>query len=224
MAIIHFAYTFPSDEFHTMLKAKIVFNDKIDLRVLHDLAATTFEHASDELKQIFDDMRCDETWLEDPDNDGSPAYLWYTLVLYSIMREAPSLSNNRFHGSHIILEDGLPYAGWSNEEIYKLLFGKGIDAILSRNEFQVFARDLSLHGGCLSQSDIKSLLSHIHESEDILLGQAQEIGKASNLINKFAKANSLELNEALQMACDDAVEMLETALDRDEALYVLRDA
>ena len=93
MAIFHFAYTFNFESFHLALRKKVVQNGEINLLHLQQEAKSVVDNSSDELKKVLSNIKYDKVWLDDPDRDGSQAYLWFTIMLASAFNPAPSLSN-----------------------------------------------------------------------------------------------------------------------------------
>ena len=222
MAILHFAYTFDSDIFHERLRPKVVYNGRLDVRKLQLLAKSMVDSASDELQLILSHLRYDSEWLEDPDRDQSQAYLWYMVVLASAFNPCPSLSNNRFRYSHLVLEKVLPLAGWKKEQIYELIFGKySLDTLLTDPGDRIFADNLSLYGGALNTVEVQSILSHLELSRESFLSSVSEIRAA---IEEYVVHTEIPPSEILRMTYEDAVDMLSTSIARNEALYLLRDS
>lgn len=218
-SIFHVAYTFDSDSFHSDLKARVIRNNQLDLNSLQGLAKTYIENIKG-ITDILSYMRYDESWLEDPDGDGSQAYLWYMVCLASSFHSAPSLNNNRFHGSHYVLEHILPLAGWNGDNINALIHGKQLIALLDPQEYRPFVENLSLYGGCLGLNNIRTLQAHLHNSKTYFLPSTKQSIEA---IEEYAGHNNIPPINILKMAYEDAIEMLQTAIQRKEALYLLRD-
>lgn len=220
LALFHFAYTFNSDDFHGDLKERIVHHGRINIEQLHQRARSLSLNASDELKQILSSLKYDDEWLNDPDGDNSHAYLWYLINLASVFKPCPSLGNNRFHGSHYVLEAILPIARWESDEIRALIFGKPLSTLLESSEYQIFLPHFTLHGGCLSNKDIVSIHAHLRLSTDYFSPQSSESRSA---IKIYSDNNNMNPIEVLNCAYGDAVDMLETAMKSKESLYLLRD-
>lgn len=218
-SVFHIAYTFDSDSFHSNLKTMIAADNELDLNRLQDLARAYVE-TSPQILGVLQYMRYDESWLDDPDGDGSQANLWYTICLASSFHPAPSLNNNRFHGSHYVLENVLPFAGWNRDDILALIHGKPLSTLLDPHKYRVFVEALSLYGGCLRQNDIRTVREHLKDSEIHFSPSARSSIEA---IEKYANHNNVSPASLLGMAYEDVVEMLETAIQRKEALYLLRD-
>jgi hypothetical protein len=218
-SIIHIAYTFDSDRFHSELKSKVVVGNQLDIYRLQDLAKAYVKNHTG-ITDILSYMRYDEEWLEDPDGDGSQAYLWYTICLTTSFRPAPSLNNNRFHGSHYVLERVLPLAGWNEDDIRALIHGKELSTLLNPQEHKLFVENLSLYGGCLSPNDIRAIRMHLEDNKTHFLPAAEH---SIEVIEEYAGYNNIPPENILEMAYEDALEMLQTAIQREEALYLLWD-
>ncbi|MBA3874773.1 MAG: hypothetical protein H0X30_37060, partial [Anaerolineae bacterium] len=189
---------------------------------LHTVAKSTVENASDRVKQILSDFKYDKEWLDDPDGDNSQAYLWYTINLMSILKPCPSLSNNRFRHSHLILEKVLPTIGWSNKDVQKLIFGNSsIVQLLDTADEQALFVNLSLLGGCLAVHEIQIMLLHLEEASEQFHAPSPLI---TNWMQEFIENSNLSQTDVLKMAYFDCQDMLKTALQRHEALYLHRDA
>jgi hypothetical protein len=219
MSFFHYAYTFKSIMFHEGLKAKIIDSKGLDLRKLQNLAKSVSDNANNELRGILDSIGYDREWLSDPDNDASQAYLWYTINLATSFHPSPSLSSNRFRGSHSVLEHILPTADWELKDVYEIILGNSLSELLDNSEFHVFVEELSLHGGAINLARISGILSHLEKSRQYFSAQYVEIPK---VITEFAAHNNLSVDNLLEMAYEDAVDMLETAIDRNEDLYLFR--
>lgn len=218
-SLFHVAYTFDSDSFHSDLGAKVIRKNELDVYRLQDLAKAHIGSVEG-ITDILSFLRYDESWLEDPDGDGSHAYLWYMVCLVTSFHPAPSLSNNRFHGSHHILEHILPLAGWDRDDVNALIHGKPLNALLDLHKYGLFVENLSLYGGCLSLNSIQTLWANVNNSRAHFLPSAR---RSIEAIEKYAGYNNIPPENALQMAYDDAMEMLHTAMQRQETLYLLRD-
>ncbi len=218
-SIFHVAYTFDSNSFHSELKAKAIRDNELDLNRLQSLAKAYVENFEG-ITDILSYMRFDESWLEDPDGDGSQAYLWYMVCLATAFHSAPSLHNNRFHGSHYVLERILPLAGWNEDDSNALIHGKRLSALLDPHEYKLFLENLSLYGGCLSLKDIQTLWMQLKNSRAHFLPSARQ---SIAVIGEYAGYNNIPPATVLEMAYEDATEMLQTAIQREEALYLLRD-
>ena len=220
MAIYHFAYTFNSDDFHRDLKARIIKEGEIDVYKLQQEARSLVLNASDKMKQILDDLRYDDEWLDDPDGDASQSSRWYLINLVSVFDHCPSLSNNRFYLSHYVLEKVLPVAGWNKGEITEPIHGKYLSTLLESTEYEAFLNEFILLGGCLSNKDIVSVHTHLKSSREYFTAQSPVVMES---IKAITDRIALNPDDILNAAYEDAIEMLETATKRNESLYLLRD-
>lgn len=219
MAFLHFAYTFDSVAFHKNLQAVSVIDSKLDLKQLQILAKSQVNNADDELKKILNVINYNEDWLDDPERDASQAYLWYTINLASNFHPSLSLSNNRFHGSHYILEKILPIGGWQKDEVNELILGRSLKELLNNGEFQIFADELSIYGGVISIKKIPLILSHVRDSAQYF---ASESEISEEILEEYTRYSDLNVAALLDLAYKDAVDMLEAAIKRDEDLYLFR--
>ncbi|MCC6614098.1 MAG: hypothetical protein IT320_11520 [Anaerolineae bacterium] len=126
------------------------------------------ETAGEDLRRNLNDLKYDESWLEDPDRDFSHVHYWYLIMLVGSLIPCPSLSNNRYVNSHLVLEKALPIVGWDKTEVRKLIFGKLIDNALQTVDEQQWLPIPPL-GGLLSPSDIATLFERLEQSSDALL-------------------------------------------------------
>lgn len=221
MTLFHVAYTFDSKSFHTNLRANLVQEGKLNMARLNDLAKSTVKGAPEDLKRVLDTLGFDRDWLDDPDADSSQAYLWYTVALANAFRPCPSLSNNRFRHSHLLLEAVLPIAGWKDDEIHELVLGNRLNTLFDSSEDEVFSNNLTLYGGCLNIRDAKKLLLHLEASIKYFSFKTLAVQQA---ITKFTAHSNIQPDMLLNYAYQDALDMLRSSIERNEALYLLREA
>jgi hypothetical protein len=222
MAIIHRAYSFDPIVFHSMLQEKLMKHNQFSLDTVLDLARTIVSNAPENTKRVLEDMRFDDVWLDTSDDEISHTNEWYMIALAQNLSPAPSLSN-RLQVSHIVLKLILPITGWTDTEVELLLRGQLLDTLVesSGNTFFINEfRGLKQYGGWLSVDDIKSLLFRLQGVERYFSSPSRE---AEEALAKFAVHWSLSPGEMMRKAYADAREMLQTAIERNSALFVLLD-
>jgi hypothetical protein len=219
MAYIHFAYTFDWGV-HRNLQNQLLENGTVNLLKLQATAKTIIQK-SKATERLLGDFRYHEEWLDDSDGDDTQANYWYTIYLAQFFKENPSLSNNRFRGTHLVLDDLLPVAGWEHKEILELMLGKKAKSLSEANEsqnlFQAF--DFLDGHGCLSPEDVEKKLDKLQRSQAVFLG-AVSIPKK---INQLAFYNKMSVDELLYKAYQDTFDMLTVALNRHQFLYLFRE-
>lgn len=219
MALFHLAYTVNFEDFHQRLKHEVVVTGKLDPMRLQRQAMALVETAGKDLRRNLLDLKYDESWLEDPDRDFSHVHYWYLIMLVSRLTPCPSLSNNRYVYSHLVLEKALPVVGWDKEEVRKLIFGRLIDdALETAGDQQLLPT--SSYGGVLKPSDIATLFERLDHSRDTLLNNAD----ALQTLGFIASVNAIPPVALLRNALLDALDMLATAADRRQWLYMVRDS
>lgn len=223
MARIQTAYTFDPGSFHRKLEAKLVTNNQLRLEVLHDLAAAIVANSKEVTQEVLEFLRFDPEWLETQEEEEvSYVDRWYVIALADQLTPAPSLSN-RCPVSHLVLQYVLPLLGWSREEWRLLLYGAPLQTLLETSGNTLFITELwviNQYGGWLSLEMIAKLLSHLLLAEDFFPSAVLEAKKE---ITDLAGWWSRSPAELLSQAYADAREMLETALARNQALYLLLD-
>lgn len=219
MAPIHLAYTFDSDRIHDLLIKEIIRNGILDLQLLREQAVSIVQNASEETKHILATLGYDDEWLDDPEEDQSQTSPWYMIHLASVFEPCPSLSNNRFLG-YYVLEKILPIAGWTRTEIIELIHGKRLASLLEKPTHKILLNAVVLLGGCLSQKDIETILFHLKSSASVFTSPSS---KVKEVLNTLTDPNNPQPERLLSQAYQDAVDMLETALSRNHALYLIYD-
>ena len=214
MAVIHSVYTFDFDELHLLLMQTVVDNNKINLNKFQKSALAIFENASPELKSIFDEFRLDRECLEDPEEDTYLADHWYMTHFYNAFKPCPSLSNNRNRGSFWILEHFLPLKSWHPHEVRSLIRGDKLEVLFTNTPYAIFRDDLSIYGGCLSVSTSKHLLDKL----STLYLEVQHKSILDHVLGwlRLGTDSDKEIDSALL----DGIDMLKSAVDRNETLYL----
>ncbi len=223
MGRIQTAYTFDPTSFHRELEAKLVVGNQLRLEALHDLAAAIAANPKKETQEVLELLRFDPEWLETPEEEGvSYVDRWYVIALADHLIPAPSLSH-RCPVSHLVLQYVLPLLGWSREEWRMLLYGAPLQTLLEASGNALFITELwvvNQYGGWLSLEMVAKLFSHLLLVEDFFPSPLLEAQKEITDLAGWWSRSPVEL---LNQAYADAHEMLETALARKQALYLLLD-
>lgn len=220
MARVHAAYTFDPHAFHRELEAKVVVGNRLRLEVLHDMAAAIVATPSATTQEILDLLRFDAGMLE-PSTEEDINYRaeWYLMILADKMTKVPSLSH-RCPVSFLVLEYALPLLGWSLDEIRLLQYGQRLHTLVETFGCPLLVEEfwaVDQHGGWLNIERATHLLSHLLLVEDFFPSPLLEVGEA---ITDLAGWRSRSPAELLSHAYADAREMLETAIARNQPLFL----
>jgi hypothetical protein len=219
MAVLHAAWTFSPQQFLATLASRVVVDERIQAHLLLDWARATATQPSKDAQKAMDWMRYDEAdWL-DPSDPDIPR--WFMLALASQLTLAPSLSN-RYTYSWWVLEKVLPIAGWPDTEVRRLIYGRSLSEMVqsSNNQTLVSGLDLSYpFGGWLSLDDAKHLSSQLQAVEGQFSAPSDQSIEIIQSVVSFPK----NTGEILQDAYVDAVQMLQAAIDRENALLMIVD-
>jgi hypothetical protein len=219
---IQTAYTFDPISFHRELEAKLVVDNQLCLEALHDLAAAIVANPKEATREVLELLRFDPDWLETQEEETSYVDRWYVIALADQLIPAPSLSH-RCPVSHLVLQYVLPLLGWSREEWRMLLYGTPLQTLLEASGNDLFIAELwvvNQYGGWLSLEVVTKVLSHLLLVRDYFPSPLLEARKEiTDLVGWWSRSPA----ELLSQAYADAREMLETALARKQALYLLLD-
>lgn len=188
--------------------------------MLHDLAAAIVANPSTTTQEILELLRFDAEMLESStEPDVNYRAEWYLMVLADKMTPAPSLSY-RCPVSFLALEYALPLLGWTHDEIRVLQSGQPLHTLVETSGNPLFVEEfwaVDQHGGWLSIETVPKILSHLLLVEDFFPSALLETRKE---ITDLAGWWSRSPKELLSQAYADAREMLETALDRKQPLFL----
>lgn len=202
------------------MEAKLVAGNQLRLEVLHDLAASIVAAPSPTTQEILELLRFDAGLLEpSTEQDISYAAEWYLIILADKMTLAPSLSH-RCPVSFLVLEYALPLLGWNLDEIRLLQSGQSLHTLVETSGNPLFVEAfwaVDQHGGWLSIEIVTKLLSHLLLMEEFFPSTLLEARKE---ITDLAGWWSRSPAELLSQAYTDAREMLETALTRNQPLFL----
>jgi hypothetical protein len=220
IARIHAAYTFNPEPFHRELEAKVVVGNHLRLEVLHDLAASIVATPSATTNEILELLRFDAGMLEpSTEQDANYRAEWYLMILADTMTPAPSLSH-RCPVSFLALEYALPLTGWNRDEIKLLQSGQRLHTLVETSGNPIFVEEfwaVDQHGGWLSIEMVAKVLAHLLLVEGFFPSPLLEVRKE---IIDLAGWWSRSPAELLGQAYADAREMLETALNRTQPLFL----
>lgn len=225
MAMIHKSYTFDPAKFQSVIRKNAFNKNTFESRLLLKLANNVVNRASITTQKYLDSLRFDMEWL-DTESESARTHLWYLIALSEVLSPTPSLSN-RYLGSFSILRLILPLGGWQSHEIEKLLKGLPLhtlpefldDDFLGTERFA-----LDQFGGWLSRDDISLLQERLGSVQDYFSISSslsiEELAKASISLSTNYLMNQTEL---LEKSYADAMEMLQSATNLNEALFIILD-
>lgn len=219
MTMAHAAWTFDPGQFHSSLEKAVLQNNTLNEEKLLALAKMSLSNPSPSLSKALDFMRFDDDWF-DPSIDIATNS--YVIILASMLSLAPSLSDHFVNG-YQVLEVVLPLAGWTEAETNELLRGHSLRRLVLESWNTTFISKFGVHvipyGGWLKLSHVETLLSHLQSSKIFFDQPSQGLLKAIEW-SKYKREN---LAQTLQDAYSDAKEMLQTAINRKSALFMIID-
>ncbi len=223
MPVTHRAYTFNPLQFHKEVEDRSIIENRFSLDALLKWARYVVSDASEATRETLRYLRFDPEWLDPTDNNVFSTDL-YIIVLAKYLFPAPSLSN-RLH-SYAILELILPLAGWTDSQIQLLLRGRQLHTLLEFSANPIFIaefRDVDQYGGWIETEDAKELISKITIAQQHFLSPGEKELQVLDKVSKFPVYQQQSLQEILRKAYEDATEMLETSIKRNEALFIIFD-
>lgn len=221
MAIIHRAYTFQAGVFHAQLQRKLAQGVTLFPEYLLDLAKISTRNNSMPVQNILKDIRYDDDWLSISKTD-SHTFLWYMLALANTVDFAPSLSKH-FPMGHHILKEVLRQSGWLDKEITLILYGQPLQTLVESAGSVFLAQELvgvDQFGGWLNLDTIIPLLARLQETANPFNFPHREILEK---VADFATTWDSEPKNLLLTVYEDANAMLQTAIDRQSALFLILD-
>jgi hypothetical protein len=213
----HHAWTFDPEPFHHWLEERIVEEGELRLDKLHELATGIFRNASPATRDALGWMRLDdELYVDMSDPEVDYSIRWYMITLASWLQPAPALPY------YYALQIVLPLAGWSEEEIRLLIYGRpwGTLAEASGNELFATEFDWIWDYGWLDLTTVEDLLNRLLDAEDLFLSPP---GEGMEKLLEWAEEVSRDPAEMLIMTYLTTREMLYTAFDRRQALLMALD-
>jgi hypothetical protein len=214
----HRAWTFDPRAFHVQLEEQIVEEGEVRLDKLLRLARGVVENASSVAQEALEFMRFDEEDLEmpAPGSDEYVAHRWYMFSLAPWLLPTPSLPGWG------VLKHVLPLAGWSDEDVRTLIFGQPLGLLARKYGSDTIAAEFGWmwEYGWLDVSAAEEISARLAEVGDVFFSPLQE--GMEELVD-WAKMISRDPVEMLTMAYNTTQEMLQTALEREEALFLVLD-
>ena len=214
----HRAWTFDPRAFHVQLEEQIVEDGEVRLDKLLGLVRGVVENASSVAWETLGYMRFDEEDLEmpAPNSDEYVAHRWYMFALAPWLLPAPSLPG---WGA---LKMVLPLAGWSDEDVRTLIRGQPLGSLARDYGSDTIAAEFGCMGeyGWLDLIAAEEMSARLTGVRDLFFSPPQE--GMEELVD-WAKMISRDPVEMLTVAYNTTQEMLQTALEREEALFLVLD-
>ncbi len=225
MAVIHKSYTFDAKRFHAVISQNAFINYHLDADRLLELARKVVANASVTVQQNLETLRFGSEWL-DTSEDIARTYLWYLIVLSQELSPTASLSN-RYLGSYSVLSLVLPLAGWDSSEIQKLISGRPLHTLPESLDEDFLSDErnfLDQYGGWLSLPEVKLLESRLRAAKNHFSSSAtSSIDTLTKAASDVSAAYSLSAEERLEKAYADGINMLQEAMNKGEALFIILD-
>jgi hypothetical protein len=216
---MHPAWTFAPATFHKWLEERIVEDDELRLDTLQELAMAAVAEATPITWHVLDSMRFDEEWLvepdlDDPDADECYSERWYLMVLAPWLLPAPS------PGGFWFFQKVLPLAGWSDEDIHTLNFGRQTGSLAREYGSKPVAAEFGdiWDYGWIDLIEVEQILSRLEADEDLLLSPPWDEMKE---IADFARSISRDPAQILEKTYRATQRTLLTAVERQEALLTI---
>ena len=235
MGVVHRAYRFEPVLFHKYLQSNLMVGDRLSLEALRTLAVTTVDSANESTRQALNAIRFTPESLKasgdspeaeqdfaEPRVRINHAGELYMAILCGNLSPVPSLSN-RLQISWQVLEIGLPHLGWNINDVKSLIYGYPLHSLVKSSGIAQFASiftGVDQFGGWLSYGATASLISKISKARSAI--QATTQGLPSNLI-ELAELGSTDPRDMIRDAYADALEMLQTVLDKSQVLFLVLD-
>jgi hypothetical protein len=210
----HRAWTFDPDAFHDWLEERIVEEGELRLDQLHQLARGIVRNASSATWDALGYMRFDEEYLELGNPDISYPIRWYMIALASWLHPVGPLAGWG------VLDVVLPMSGWSTEDARLLIYGRHLGDLAKSSGNELFAAEFDWvwEYGWLDLATAKEMLHRLQESKEAFSSPTQEIRQR---LVPYSEWTGLE--EVLAMTYLTTQETLQTAVEREEALYFVLD-
>ncbi|MDQ3912711.1 MAG: hypothetical protein M3305_13275 [Actinomycetota bacterium] len=243
----HRAWTFNPAAFYQWLEKRVIEGGELRSDLLLELAKSVVKDASPTKWDALDWVRYDEELLE---NDEGLSNWWYMFALTPHLRRTPSLAD-RLPRGQTVLGYVLQLAGWSDDDLRLLALGRPMQLMAATYGSAPIVAEFGQGtvfsgGGWLELSEARRLLSQLEEAQDHFFSPSQETlerfdarDMAKERVSRLAESHRISEQEAeklfpsyvayfLQSAPEkltnvyrDAQEMLRTALERDEALFLV---
>ena len=221
MGVVHLAYTFNPEEFHSSLEQAVVENGTVSQERFLRYVKHIVSRASRDTKDALDTICFDEEWFDISDSEIHHNDDWYLVALTGFLRASVRLSNLSF----AYLELTLPILNWSAESVRLLLAGQFLRILIKSSENEALVKS------CLGQRyEVTWLgLESIMYLSTKLTACEREFGSANiELLNAIAIlpsqfAQNRELSGILKQAYAEVYERLQTATRQGHALLLMND-
>ena len=243
----HRAWTFDPAAFHQWLEERVIDGGELRLDLLLKLAKNVVKDASPNTWDALDWVGYDEELLE---NDEGLLDWWYMFALTPHLRPAPSLADRIAYGQ-TVLGYVLQHAGWSDDELRLLALGRPMHLMATTYGSAPIVAEFGQStvfssGGWLDLTEARQLLSRLEEAQDHFFSPSQETLErldtretAKDYVSRVAESHriseqeveklfpsyvaflSQSVPEKLTNVYRDAQEMLRTALEREETLFLV---
>jgi len=220
MGVFHIAFQFYATDFHKRLQNQMLIDGNWYPEYARALARKIISKAPPDALETLMSFRFDTSWLTYEEVEDSTPTDWYVIFLTTMLTKSPSLSN-RFVGNYEILRKLLPVAGWSLEEINKLLIGRNLNTLVEASENRILIENitgLEQYGGWLDAVDIQSLLKQFVEVKDLFYSPSPS---ALDRIAHFSSLWNTEPRALARLAYLDGFEMLSTANQAGSDLFLI---
>jgi hypothetical protein len=184
------------------------------------LAKEIVASASEATRQALNDLRFDSEWLDTSTDEATWPSYWYMIVLARELIPAPSLSN-RSRLSWAVLESFLSQEGWHESQIELLVRGRKLRTLVESSGNPLIVAEftgINQYGGWLDLDEIGRLYSRL-----LTVRRDQLVSSIPAGLAQLASLCSQDPIEMFDKAHADVTEMFETAIARDQALFVILD-
>jgi hypothetical protein len=219
MAVLHRAFTFSPEPFHRRMAEAIAAGQELDLRALHQMAQAALHRATSETWQALEAMRFEQRWLDVSEPDLPHSTEWYALLLAQELTSAPGLSRDGV-AAFAILRQALPALEWEQGDIDALIFGDPLQTLLASAGDARFTSEfagIDQYGGWLSQTRLRHMSSKLQSAQSSAAATAPQITNLLEEIGVFSPAESLRVSLTMAQV------MVQTAMDREQALFLVLD-
>jgi hypothetical protein len=243
----HRAWTFDPAAFHHWLEERVIEGGELRLDLLLEHSKSVVKDASPTTWDALDWVRYDEELLE---NDEGLSDWWYMFALTPHLRPAPSLADRIAYGQ-TVLGYVLQLAGWTDDDLRLLALGRPMHLMAATYGSAPIVAEFGQStvfsgGGWLELSEARRLLVQLEEAQDHFFSPSQETSErldtretAKERVSRLAESHGLSEQEAeklfpsyvayfsqsapekLKNVYRDAQDMLRTALERENALFLV---
>jgi hypothetical protein len=229
MTILQRAYSFDPARFHASLAARVVVDGRIAEARLRDIALEVVAQPTDTTQRALEDLRYDESWIMDEgadceatDRRGFYWTRWYLCALAAALTPAPSLTE-RFRPGWFVLDAVLLSTGWTRDDLQQLYAGRPMHTLVEQSGIAAFAGafpSIDQFGGWLDQLQVHTLAERLRSAERYFSPSYLPAAAAARPVARVA---ALDVEAVLRGAYADAASLLQAALSRRAALFLVLD-